>query len=167
MRTARPARLIVALSGLLLAGTLVAPPALAAGHEPVFVPLCEPDFGGDGTLHVPSGPTDLFLFGWGTGPRGILVHWIKSQTSTLTLEVDGVTTTLDLSDAWTAPTRFSEGGKGWSSVMIAEVDLPADEVVTVTFRTSAAKPTIDFFFGERPRLSKGSTHVLTCDLITT
>ena len=158
-------RLSAALSGLLMAGALSAPPAAAVETEPVNIIFC--DFFGTGTLSVDAGPAELFLDGWFTGTRGQLVHWVNSQTSTLTIQVDGApATTQDVTHLWTAPVRGEEGG--WFSILVADAVL-APGTVTMSMTSTWSKPTADFFpaSGDHPMLVRGDTHSATCVLTVT
>jgi hypothetical protein len=152
------------VAALLLGAVVAGVPAAAQEPTTVFVAGC--DFEG-GAVTVPAGTIDLELTGWGTGPRGALVHWLKSQDTTLTLRFDGhPATTQDITDSWGEPVR-NKADKSWFSILSTDpVTLQAGESVLVSFESTWSKPTIDFFFGGgHPVLSHGGEISASC-LIT-
>ena len=164
IRTTRSLPVIGALTALVL-GTAGVPPAAAATPTDVFIPVCDLFEGGETV--VPAGPVRAVLGGWGVGTKGALVHWLKSQQSSLTVRYsDGTRVTRDLTTRWSDPERGD--GKFWFSIapVVRLHDLEAGETARVTFTFSWTKPTLDSFFdGEHPVLSKGGDITSTC-LIT-
>ena len=154
------------VAGLLLASLAAAVPAAAQEPTSLFVAECDATGGAD---TVPAGQVDLEITGWGTGTHGALVHWVKSQTTTLTLKFDDQpATTRDITNAWGAPVR-NKADKMWFSILSGpSLTLASGESVLVTFESSWSKPTMDFMFGGQhpvPVLAKGGEISASC-LIT-
>jgi hypothetical protein len=160
-----------AVAGFVMASVVAAGPAAAQEPSLVNVLLCSfpvAEGGGGGETTVAAGPVHAQVMSWGTGPRGALVHWLKSQETTVTVQYgDEPATTMDLSDAFTAPAQL-EGEKVWFSGLVLPLgDLAAGDTVLVSFETTWTKPTIDFFFGpdSDPQVIRGDTLSASC-LIT-
>jgi hypothetical protein len=152
-----------ACAGLVVASVAVSGPTAAQEPEASIVDLvgCAVFEGGETT--VDAGLVDVWVASWGTGPRGALVHWLKSQTTTFTVQYEGgAPVTEDVSDQWTAPTRF-EGEKGWGSDLFVSLgELEVGDTVLISFETTWSKATVDFFFGNHPEVSKEGELSASC-----
>jgi hypothetical protein len=158
----------VAVLALVLGGGALAPAAASAEDaEPIWLGQCA--WMGDGEMTVPAGAPLNLLNGWATGPRGSLVHWLKSQQSSVTVQHgDGEPTTWDATDRWSALER-DKSARMWMSTMEWPVTAPAaGETMTVTFTTWWTKTVNDLFFAldeQRPPfrwLSKGGEMEMSC-----
>jgi hypothetical protein len=152
-----------ALAALVFGAGFVSPAVADTGPTLVNIGFC--DFEG-GTATVPAGSV-VIAEGWNVGTKGALVHWLKSQQTTATVQFDDAeATTQDFSDQWTDPVK-AEGGKSWSSELQGPIlDLAAGEAVLVTLAISWTSPTIEVFFnGTHPVLTKGNDIEDSC-LIT-
>ncbi|SNS85919.1 hypothetical protein SAMN04488107_4071 [Geodermatophilus saharensis] len=147
MRTRRTTTAAAAAATFLAVDTAAAGPAAAAdGPEQGTVDVLgcvTPEAGGDGTTEVVEGPTQAFLFGWGTGTRGLLTHFLKSQETTVTVRYDGQPpVTQDLSNAFSAPVH-DEAGPWTSELLVPLGDLEAGDSVEVTIDRTTTKPSMD------------------------
>jgi len=132
-----------------------APATAAAPTTTVILGICGTEFTGGAIpeeVSVPAGDVQLFVQGWGVTTRGHLVHWLKSQTTTLELDYSGEARDVvrDLTDAWSAPSRGEAGF--WFSTLLQTITLAAGESVEVSSVTSWEKPTLELIEG-RPGFS--------------
>jgi hypothetical protein len=164
MRILRPASFVGALAALVFGAGFASPAVADTGPTLVNIGFC--DFFEGGTATVPAGSVVTGV-GWSVGTKGALVHWLKSQQTSVTVQFgDAEATTQDFSDQWTDPAK-AEGEKLWFSELQGPIlDLAAGEAVLVTVANSWTSPTLEFFFsGEHPVLTKGNDIEASC-LIT-
>jgi hypothetical protein len=158
------------VAGLALASVAVAGPA--AAQEPAVVDLLGCEFFEGGETTVDEGLVDVLVTGWGTGSRGALNQWLKSQNTTFTVQYEGEeAVTEDVSDAWSPPTPFDtdSGRTAWGSDLFVSLgELEAGETLTISFETMLTKPIIDFFKGDPPiqpgHIPAGTTFSGTCEV---
>jgi hypothetical protein len=139
---------------LVLASLFAGGPAAAQESEPSVVNLLGCDIFEGGEATVDAGLVDVFVTGWGTGSQGILKHWLKSQTTTFTVQYENeAPVTEDVTDAWSAPHSFEvDAGKtAWGSDLFVSLGaLEAGQTLLISFTTTSTAPTIDFFKGDPP-----------------
>jgi hypothetical protein len=86
-----------------VAGTAASP---ARAADPVVVSLLGCQING-GSTTVPAGsPVSLRLPGFAQGTYGLILDFLLKEQTTLTIDRNGTTSVVDLTDAWAAPQQL-------------------------------------------------------------
>jgi hypothetical protein len=120
-----------------IAGTAASP---ARAAEPVVVNLLQCDAEG-GTATVPAGvPVSLRLPGFAQGTYGLIRDFLLKERTTLTIDRNGTTRSVDLTSTWSAPQQLDAHLWVTSEPNFDLGSLNSGETVSVTWSLTFSQP---------------------------